>query len=376
MENVVVSYSEKLKIDLEKYDIPFAYDDKNIIVFVNKESYIVNMPAFTDMIPAIVPVLKRKIHCSDNLLLKNWSITTKDFFYISCCNYNSLNSQKPPKIYKTLLYGGEKILNSNKQRSLYTQEVPDYAIPIKDDAGEIIGLMSYNLILIFFSIFCSDLKPLHLKLIEDTVNSYIKIESSLKELFDEYAVMQGKIKLIKYIEQIAKLEQERIKRDIHSYEETIKERSIQIVELHQKLRNSVLKLRGLESEKIDIEGEFEKLITDFNIKFNSDGLIWFDTENIKYKDILLGKFRILLDIQKGVIKINNITKKIGAFDHPHIREGVLCLGELSNTVSKLMSEYKYIEVAKLCKEMLYFYNPSSAYKKVEEWREKISIEHT
>ena len=63
-------------------------------------------------------------------------------------------------------------------------------------------------------------------------------------------------------------------------------------------------------------------------------------------------------------------KKIDNYDHPHIENGKICLGELNLAIAKLMSEYKYFDVAKLCSELLYFYNKSSAYLPIERWIEE------
>ena len=364
MKSISVVYSEDLKNDLEKHDIPFAFDEETITVFFSQNSVVCSDHKTAQLLLAIIPVLKRPVYIQDHFYTRTWIDSPESHFYITC--FPQDNYEKSNK-YKLLQYKGNKVNNTDKQDNIHIQDIPDFAIPIKDDTGKAIGFIAYNIINIFFDIMHSDLKPLHIELIKDAVNSCLKIEDNLKELFNMYLITRGREELIKHIKQISEKEKDKTKRKIDEYETNIKDHSAYLVRCYRDLRDATLKLRSLESEKINAEEEVEKLISEYNIKFNTEGLIWFETEDIYYKDILIGRFRITLDISSGTIKIQNLTRKIENHDHPHILNGTLCLGELQNAISKLMTEYKYLEVAKLCKEILYFYNPSSAYMQVERW---------
>lgn len=367
MKSVIVNYTEKLKLELEKYDIPFAFDEKTITVFLDQNSVIPSSFIAEQILPAIVPVLKRPVYIKDHFLIKNWLNSPFSNLYIVCFPQDTSFKNIKNIKYKTLIYKGKKVNNDNGQEYMQVLDIPDFALPIKDDNGITIGFIAYNIINIFFDIMHVELQALHLELIRDTVDSYLKIENSLKELFNEYLSVKGRTELIKYIKNISEREKEKLKREISDYEYNINKYTSAIIDWHKSLRNTVLKLKGIESEKINIEEEVEKLITEHDIKFNTEGLIWFETEDIYIKSILIGRFRITLNLEQGSIKIKNLTRKIQEYDHPHIRNEILCLGELNVAITKLTSEYKFIEVAKLCKEMLYFYNPSSAHMQIERW---------
>lgn len=364
MKSISTVYSEELKNSLEKHDIPFAFDEETITVFFTQNSFFCSDYKTAQLLPAIIPILKRPVFVQDHFHTNNWINSPDTHFYITCFPQDSYKRSDKYRIFQ---YKGKKVNNTDGADYINIQDVPDFAIPIKDDTEKVIGFIAYNIINIFFDIMHSDLKPLYVELIKDAVNSYLMIEDNLKALFNEFLSVKGRVELIKYIKLMSDKEKNKMEREVEGHKQNIKDYSAYLINSYENLRNATLKLKGLETGKINAEEEVEKLISEYNLKFNTEGLIWFETEDIRIKDILLGKFKITLNINSGTIRILNLTRRIDQYDHPHINNGVLCLGELANAISKLITEYKYIEVARLCKEVLYFYNQSSAHVPLERW---------
>lgn len=380
MKSITLEYSDYLKNKLIKYDIPFAIEEQTITIFPYKDSsghtfISTNQAAYRvqdekDIITAIIPVLNRLVYVYDHCNESNYMAYMDRYLFISCySNYpEEVYKNQKTGIYSELHYNGKKCSNAASQRDSINFELPEFCVPFKDDHGLVIGHFSYNRIDFHFDIFHTPLKPLHLELIEDVVNMYLKIEDQLKELYQSYESIKVRLELIDYIKKQAERAKISTKEQIKSLNYRIEESNETLLNSYKELRNLHLKLIGLETETINPEEEVEKLLETYNIRFSTKGF-WFETEDIYYKDIFLGQYKITINVNTGRISIHNLKKKVGSYDHPHIDDGKICLGELNSAIAKLISEYKYLEVAKICSELLYFYNKSSAYIPIERWIE-------
>jgi len=79
----------------------------------------------------------------------------------------------------------------------------------------------------------------------------------------------------------------------------------------------------------------------------------------------IGKFRVT--VQDAQILIENITNKRNGCDHPHVRDGRPCLGDLGSTLPKLMGKHEYALVFNVVYKYLTSYNKQSPYQKIEAW---------
>lgn len=379
MKTITLEYSDCLKDKLLKYDVPFAIEEHTITIFPYKDDsgtfLSINQAekrvyGEKDIITAIIPVLNRLIYLYDHCYENDYINNINKYLFISCYGHypNTVYKNQKGSSYPELSYNNKKCANAGGQRNFISFELPEFCIPFKDDNGLVIGHFSYNRIDFHFDIFHTPLKTLHLKLIEDVVNLYLKIENQLKELYQSYEAVRVRIELTNYIKKQADRQKIAIKEKIISLNYRIEDIKSELLNSYSQIKMFQLTLIGLETEKINPEEEIEKLIETYNIKFGTDGF-WFETEDIYCKDIFLGKYKITINVSSGIISIINLKKKIGCYDHPHIEDGRICLGELNSAITKLISEYKYFEVAKLCSELLYFYNKSSAYIPMERWIE-------
>lgn len=379
MKSITLEYSDYRKDRLLKYDIPFAIEENTITIFPYKDdsgneflstNKAIDRVNEKDIISALIPVLNRLVYLFDHCHESDYTAYKDKYLFISCySNYPETIYKNPRNAkYSELHYNGKKCKNDSAQSDSFNFDLPEFCVPFRDDDDLIIGHFSYNRIDFHFDIFHCPLKKLHLELIKAVVNLYLKIEDQLRELYQYYESIKVRLELTSFIKKQADHEKVVTKEDINKLDRNIEEYKSTLLSCYSQLRNLHLKLKGLETETINPEEEVEKLIEAYNIKFSPEGF-WFETEDIYYKDIFLGKYKITIDVNAGKISIINLKKKIGSYDHPHIDSGKICLGELNSAIAKLMSEYKYFDVAKLCSELLYFYNKSSAYMPIERWIE-------
>ncbi len=82
----------------------------------------------------------------------------------------------------------------------------------------------------------------------------------------------------------------------------------------------------------------------------------------------LGEYRILLDLA-GDVRIESISR-LGPkphWDHPHIQDGLPCLGNLREGVLKLMARYELALATQVLMDFLSTYNADTAYCPIEGW---------
>jgi hypothetical protein len=111
-------------------------------------------------------------------------------------------------------------------------------------------------------------------------------------------------------------------------------------------------------KNVEMEGTTLRLFTD-NIQ-------------ITYKDQIynMGQYKIEIytDGSNEGVRVFNLTKERNGLQHPHIqRNGHCCLGNISQGVAKLVSEYEYTVLAQLIVNYLETYNPISEYGSIRMW---------
>lgn len=87
----------------------------------------------------------------------------------------------------------------------------------------------------------------------------------------------------------------------------------------------------------------------------------------------IGRFEITISTDgsdHGVKMVNKTRRLDGAIDHPHVRCGFPCLGNIQETVPHLIAEYQYAALISLCIQYLKSYEDSGGhrpYRQITDW---------
>jgi hypothetical protein len=127
-------------------------------------------------------------------------------------------------------------------------------------------------------------------------------------------------------------------------------------------------------EPVDFGEEYDRirshpLVTDLTIK---DDLIIATTlpltTTFEDERVHLGRFAIEIHLN-GDVRISNLTRRLWNFDHPHIRDGSPCLGNIQDGIAKLIGTYQLAAVIQVLIDFLQLVNPREWVVSVEYWRE-------
>lgn len=373
--DIKVKYSEKLLAELTKYDIPFSYDeeneDKSITIEVKSNvEFSCNTPA-SEIISSLIPIINRKLIIKHHASVSNIGLSrlNTDILYITCWT-DGTNDDYTQISYPTLFWDKKEQDNVSGQSDLLKyNNPPEFILAVNDDFGTPIAYIGYNIIHICFDIFhIHKLYNLHKSFLSDLVKFYVRSEDNLKTLYEAYQITKTRIEFIKYLKSNHNKKINSLEREISSLNSNISAYNRNLVTSYSQLREKSLEINILKQVEPNYEEEVEKLITLYSIDFLPNGNMVIHTEDIIINDILIGKFDIKINNSDGSIMVQNITKKAGNIDHPHIRNGVMCFGDLQTEINKQISEGKLLEVSSLIVELLYFYNPASAFANISEWQ--------
>ncbi len=82
----------------------------------------------------------------------------------------------------------------------------------------------------------------------------------------------------------------------------------------------------------------------------------------------LGDYRIVLDLA-GDVRVESLSR-LGPkpyWDHPHVQDGLPCLGNIRDGVLKLIADYELALAVQVLMDFLRTYRPDSAYCPLEGW---------
>jgi hypothetical protein len=82
----------------------------------------------------------------------------------------------------------------------------------------------------------------------------------------------------------------------------------------------------------------------------------------------LGSFRLDLHFN-GDVRIVNLTDRIGLYDHPHIRQGRPCLGNIREGVAKLLGEFQFVAATEVLIDFLKTVSPADWRLPILHWPE-------
>ncbi|MBI3058405.1 MAG: hypothetical protein HYY81_03740 [Deltaproteobacteria bacterium] len=148
------------------------------------------------------------------------------------------------------------------------------------------------------------------------------------------------------------------------------------IALKEQLLKSLQSFDTLAQERFSEEIEKLKMVPGLE-KYEIDegrGKIVFYTLPVhikhKRKQYEIGRFRIDVGLD-GTVLFKNIanTCRYPLYDHPHTRDGEPCLGNLTESVGKLIGNIQVATLAEVLIQYLEIYSEDDAYCKVEYWKE-------
>ncbi len=84
----------------------------------------------------------------------------------------------------------------------------------------------------------------------------------------------------------------------------------------------------------------------------------------------IGEFRLDLFFN-GLLRLRNLrnTGRYDLYDHPHVRDGEPCLGNIGDGLAKLIASSQFSVAARVLIEYLHGYDPRDAYCEIHHWKE-------
>ncbi len=86
----------------------------------------------------------------------------------------------------------------------------------------------------------------------------------------------------------------------------------------------------------------------------------------------LGSYRVVLDLD-GDVRVDSLDghPPKPAWGHPHVQDGLPCLGNLREGVLKLVAEYELALATQVLLDFLSSYQPETAYTPIEGWPRQV-----
>jgi len=95
------------------------------------------------------------------------------------------------------------------------------------------------------------------------------------------------------------------------------------------------------------------------------------TDTIHVQGICVGSFCVCYDFAGGSMQITNQTRPVydddTRYDHPHVREGSPCLGNIAKAVSDLLVSRDLPKLIPLTLDFLFSYNPHNPFRHLDCW---------
>lgn len=186
---------------------------------------------------------------------------------------------------------------------------------------------------LFTKLYATQVKENRVHLEDELRNLRNRIQSLISELAQ--AVSQEK-KLLKELDNLAKLEKEVEKEAMETFEQL------------QKIDG----IKKLEIENSELVVETDKICI-----------------NHKGKEHYVGRFQIRIDLEKKMIRIFNLNRRLACgHHHPHVEsDGIPCWGNIAVAVAKLLGDYNLPVLLSLIIQFLRSYDPGGAYHEIKDW---------
>jgi len=238
--------------------------------------------------------------------------------------------------------------------------------------GEIYGEGGLNLYIYFDLAHGNNCPELMKKIIEKwkerrEEKTFLK-DSTVKELLKHF--------FLRKIEKERKVAEEKVRKAKRDYQEIVEKLREVIEEIEREERRLLALENFTEEAQKEIEKEIEFLFSIpevKNISILGEKLI-VETYPIEIEfaggKYNLGEYLIEIDEERGEIRIKGSRNPKPEADHPHVKAGDPCLGNIKGKVYKLLADYRYGMLVQLLIEFLKSYNPDDKFFEIGLWKRK------
>lgn len=173
---------------------------------------------------------------------------------------------------------------------------------------------------------------------------------------------------------------------LSDYRQRIKENEEELRSLEEKLSNLVRQINTDKQALTVLDGTKGEWMTRAEKEFSSlrnlipnlyrkifvdgDNLVAL-TQKVEIihdgKEYEIGEFEVRITLHSGDLDIRNLTGMTKECDHPHIREGKPCLGNIGPGVIMMIAEFELFGSLQMLHSFLHSYNEDSPYVKIEHW---------
>ena len=328
------------------------------------------------IIADLVPLLNRGFFLHDHIYGEgSWNNSSGTLMISSYGTVPGQETLRDFRRYDILYFNNTEEKNLLGQWDTRANIIPDFAVHITDDKKTCIGFYTYMHIHFFFDFFhAEEMSSLHHAFLRSCIASYLKIEDRLKDMHDLWGMEEARRNFIEVMKVRASSQTSTIRRRIDTLTHDIVSYSQSIVNFSRERREKHILLKVYEENQVDFEAEFDRMFSEFRVQFDSSFNFFFITDTIVIQGITVGRFKITVNSTNGAIEVLNIDKRIrreggsgGFYDHPHVLNTSMCLGNIAVEVAKLIGEFKYFDAAYLVREALYFYDREGRYIELEAW---------
>ncbi len=259
-----------------------------------------------------------------------------------------------------------------------------YTKPIKDMNDKVLALVQNNRIYILFDIF-HGIKAKSEESIESLDMFFWILQKAMKHLVVDKKTIQDEIEnapISSYVKGIIENSKKMLDKNRKELEDVSKNisqitKNLVVEQRRYDTINRYLSTDVVSGEKELIERCKNPIIGLLNNGYQS--ISWKGDSVVAHTDPIpvehkgrkypLGGFEITVGFDGSIVMKNTKNAKSGC-DHPHIRHGIPCWGNVATSISKLVAQFEFLPILDIILLHLKSYNPKSAYVKLGLWSKK------
>lgn len=206
--------------------------------------------------------------------------------------------------------------------------------------------------------------------------------AELNRRYQDFVNQQSRDQYVRACAQRAEVQRNKLRHDLEVYRQKIAEVTASLVDLYRRSRENerliTLVRPSTEAEHAAYTEEFEKLlqvrgvqrvvVTEETIQVFTDIITCVDPRNNRRHEIGAFRLTINLDGQRNGLRFENLTRRIGSYDAPHVNNGAPCLGNMQEQIPELLATFQFSILIMVALEFLESVNVNDAWgAQISQW---------